>query len=143
MGYNVLNGLPVIIREKEKQTFTFADSDMARGALKLLERAWLAIYQLPYRLNRILGKWIWTGPKSAAIRLIDDAMGAAVALTIAEGGSLGFKNLSDYWSLAGGANMVLKTVISDEAAAFANGAYSTTFEKVLRTLNPTFVASVN
>ncbi|OCK88794.1 uncharacterized protein K441DRAFT_700326 [Cenococcum geophilum 1.58] len=44
MGYNVLNGVPVIIREKEKQPFTFADSDMARGALKLLERVWPAIY---------------------------------------------------------------------------------------------------
>ena len=55
MGYNVLNGLPVIIREKEKQPFTFADSGMAKGALELLERAWPAIYQLPYRLNRILG----------------------------------------------------------------------------------------
>jgi hypothetical protein len=39
IGCNVLNGLPVIIREKERQPFTFAKSDMARGALKLLERA--------------------------------------------------------------------------------------------------------
>jgi hypothetical protein len=72
-----------------------------------------------------------------------NAMGAATALTMAEGESLGFKNLDDYRSLAGGVNMVLKTIISNEAAAFANGAYSTTFEKVLKTLNPTFIASVN
>jgi hypothetical protein len=52
-----------------------------------------------------------------------NAMGAAVALTIAEGESLGFKNLDDYRSLAGGVNIVLKTIISNEAAAFANGAY--------------------
>ena len=39
--------------------------------------------------------------------------------------------------------MVLKTIISNEVAAFANGAYSTTFEKVLRTFNPTFAAGFN
>lgn len=39
--------------------------------------------------------------------------------------------------------MVLKTIISNEATAFANGAYSTTFEEVIRTLNPTFAAGVN
>ena len=39
--------------------------------------------------------------------------------------------------------MVLKTIISNEVAAFANGAYSTTFEKILRTFNPTFAAGVN
>ena len=49
-----------------------------------------------------------------------NAMGAATALTMAEGESLGFKNLSDYRSLAGGVNMVLKTITSNEAAAFAS-----------------------
>src|SRR6266571_3583525 len=35
-------------------------------------------------------------------------------------------------------NMALETTISNEAAASADGAYSTMLEKVLRTLNPIF-----
>ena len=127
MGYNVLNGLLVIIREKEKQPFTFADSDMAKGALELLERAWPAIYQLPYRLNRILGNEFGLGLRVQPSGLSMNAMGATTALTMAEGEALGFKNLSDLrisriidlWLV----NMVLKTIISNEAAAFTNGAY--------------------
>lgn len=75
--------------------------------------------------------------------LSTDAMGASAVLDIAEGESLGFKNLDDYRSLAGGSNMGQKKIVSNEAAAYAASAYQTTWEKVLRTLNPIYAAGVN
>src|SRR5690606_10051805 len=72
-----------------------------------------------------------------------DAISAAAYLAIVEGESLGFKNLDDYRSLAGGRDMGGHNILSNEAGAFAGGAYSTTWKRMLRTLNPIFAGGVN
>lgn len=144
MGYDILSLLPTIVREKEKFTIAFADSEISRG---VLNDFWDVLGDL-YIVNHVLPMQKWSHTHGISLRvqpygLQTDAMGAAAVLDIAEGESLGFKNLDDYRSLAGGSNMGQKTIISNEAAAFATSAYTTTWERVLRTLNPIFAAGVN
>jgi hypothetical protein len=55
-----------------------------------------------------------------------DCMSAMAALSIPEGETLEFKNLGDFRSVAGAANMAGLPLLSTEACAFAGGAYSTT-----------------
>lgn len=81
--------------------------------------------------------------RSQPYGLPTDAMGAMAALDIPEGESLQFKNLGDYRSVAGAANMAGLPLLSNEACAFANGAYSTTWQLVLQTLNPIFTTGIN
>jgi hypothetical protein len=72
-----------------------------------------------------------------------DCMSAMAALSIPEGETLEFKNLGDFRSLAGAANMAGLPLLSNEACAFAGGAYPTTWQEVIRTLNPVFSTGVN
>lgn len=144
MGYDILSLLPTIVREKEKFTLAFSDPEISRG---VLNDFWDVLGSL-YIENHVLPLQTWSKTHGISLRvqpygLQTDAMGAAAVLDIAEGESLGFKNLDDYRSLAGGSNMGQKTIISNEAAAFATSAYTTTWERVLRTLNPIFAAGVN
>lgn len=72
-----------------------------------------------------------------------DAVATAAILDIAEGESLGFKNLDDYRCLAGGRDMAGHTVLSCEAGAYNGSAYSTTWDRVLRTMGGAYAAGVN
>ncbi|CAG8951852.1 hypothetical protein HYFRA_00005656 [Hymenoscyphus fraxineus] len=144
MGYDILPLLPSIVREKEKFTIAFSDQEISRG---VLNDFWDVLGDL-YIRNHIKPMQSWSQTHDITLRvqpygLQTDAMGAAASLDIAEGESLGFKNLDDYRSLAGGSNMGQKPLISNEAAAFATSAYTTTWERVLRTLNPIFSTGVN
>ncbi|KAH6671659.1 hypothetical protein B0J14DRAFT_78466 [Halenospora varia] len=144
MGYDIMSIIPAIVREKEKFTIAFADQEISRGALNDF---WDVLGSL-YIDNHVVPVKTWANSHRMQLRvqpygLQTDAMGAAAALDIGEGESLGFKNLDDYRSLAGGSNMGQHNIISNEAAAFAASAYTTTWEKVLRTLNPIYAAGVN
>lgn len=70
-------------------------------------------------------------------------MSTMAALSIPEGEALEFKNLGDFRSVAGAANMAGLPLLSNEACAFAGGAYSTTWQEVIRTLNPAFSTGIN
>ncbi|EPE28610.1 secreted protein [Glarea lozoyensis ATCC 20868] len=144
MGYDIMKYAPTIVREKEKFTIAFTDAEVTRG---ILNDFWDVLGAL-YIENHVVPVKEWCHSHGMQLRvqpygLSTDAMGASAALDIAEGESLGFKNLDDYRSLAGGSNMGQHNIISNEAAAFATSAYTTTWERVLRTLNPIFAAGVN
>ncbi|MGX6448627.1 glycosyl hydrolase, partial [Patulibacter sp. S7RM1-6] len=142
-GYDLLPLLAGIVREKESVVFRFDDETSRR----LLNDYWDVLGQLfDERHIGVLKPWInglGMGMRMQPYGLQTDAMHSAALLDVSEGESLGFKNLDDYRSLAGGRDMVGKTLLSNEAAAFANGAYSTTWKAVLQKLNPIFTAGVN
>ncbi|KAF2111355.1 hypothetical protein BDV96DRAFT_649918 [Lophiotrema nucula] len=144
MGYSVLEILPVILRENEKQVFTFEDTDVARGALNDYWSVLGDLYTQQY--VKTLEDWAHGYGMTLRVQpygLQTDAMQAAAYLDISEGETLGFKNLDDWLSLAGAAHLAGKNIISDEAAGVANGAYSVTWKDVLRIVNPTVSAGVN
>ena len=142
-GYALLPYLPLVVQHDEDPLFHYADFD----ATPILHDYWEVLGDLylerhQHRLQEWaagLGLQLRTQPYG----LRTDAVHAAAHLDIAEGESLGFKNLDDYRSLAGGRDMGSHKVLSNEAAAYAGGAYATTWQKVLHTLNPIFAAGVN
>ncbi|MFD7712575.1 glycosyl hydrolase [Streptomyces sp. NPDC059786] len=81
--------------------------------------------------------------RSQPYGLQTDAIATAAILDIPEGESLGFKNLDDYRCLAGGRDMAGNTVLSCEAGGYTGGAYSTTWQKFLRTMGGAYAAGVN
>ncbi|CAG8982944.1 hypothetical protein HYALB_00003522 [Hymenoscyphus albidus] len=122
MGYDIRPLLPSIVREKEKFTIAFSDQEISR---RVLNDFWDVLGDL-YIKNHIHPMQSWAQTHDITLRvqpygLQTDAMGAAASLDIAEG----------------------KPLISNEAAAFATSAYTTTWERVLRTLNPIFSTGVN
>ena len=88
-----------------------------------------------HRLGRTL--------RAQAYGLATDAISSATLLDVPEGESLGFKNLDDYRVLASARDMAGGELLSCEAAAYANGAYSTTWNKVLQTMGSVFAGGVN
>lgn len=72
-----------------------------------------------------------------------DAIASAAILDLPEGESLGFKNLDDFRCLAGGRDMAGHTVLSCEAGAYNGTAYSTTWDRFLRTMGGAYAAGVN
>ncbi|WP_210496063.1 glycosyl hydrolase [Patulibacter sp. SYSU D01012] len=142
-GYDLLPLLAAVVRQKESIVFKFDDETSRR----LLNDYWEVLGQLfDERHIGVLKPWINSlgmGMRMQPYGLQTDAMHSAALLDVSEGESLGFKNLDDYRSLAGGRDMAGKQLLSNEAAAFANGAYSTTWKAVLQKLNPIFTAGVN
>lgn len=143
-GYDILSVLPTIVLENQKQAFSFTDSELARGVKNdywdTMGDLYISKHADPIR------KWansLGMELRSQPYGLPTDAMGAMAAVNIPEGESLSFKNLGDYRSLAGAANMAGLRLLSNEACAFAGGAYSTTWQLVLQTLNPIFTAGIN
>jgi hypothetical protein len=142
-GYELLPWLACVVREKEKLNLAF-DPESTR---RVLNDYWDVLGQLfdEHHIG-VLQPWAHGLGMQFRIQpygLQTDAMASAAALDISEGESLGFKNLDDYRSLAGGRDMAGKEILSNEAAAFANGAYNTTWNAVLKKLNPIFTAGVN
>jgi hypothetical protein len=142
-GYALTPWLGCIVREKEKLTLAF-DPESTR---RVLNDYWDVLGQL-FDEHHVGEMQAWAHSLGMKFRmqpygLSTDAMASTAKLDISEGESLGFKNLDDYRSLAGGRDMAGKTIMSNEAAAFANGAYNTTWKAVLQKLNPIFTAGVN
>jgi hypothetical protein len=73
---------------------------------------------------------------------VDSAL-AAATVDIPEGESLGFSDLDSFRLLAGGRDLGGRRLLSDEAGAFFNGAYNTTWERMLTTINANYAAGVN
>ncbi|KAF2095713.1 secreted protein [Rhizodiscina lignyota] len=144
MNYDITSILPAIVREDENQVFAFSNSEITRGALN---DYWTVMGNL-YISDHvdIVKQWahgFGMGLRVQPYGLQTDSMAAAAAFDIGEGETLGFKNLDDFRSLAGGNNMALHERISCEAAAVNGGAYSETWNQVLKIVNPAMAAGVN
>lgn len=128
-GYDIFSVLPGLALEKQKQAFSFSDRELTRGVLNDYWDTMSALY-VKNHVNVIKS---WAESMNMKLRaqpygLPTDAMSAMAALSIPEGETLEFKNLGDFRSVAGAANMAGLPLLSTEACAFAGGAYSTTCE---------------
>jgi hypothetical protein len=125
--FEVFSILPGLALEKQKQAFSFSDTELTRG---VLNDYWDTMSEL-YVRNHVNVIKSWAESMNMKLRaqpygLPTDAMSAMAALSIPEGETLEFKNLGDFRSVAGAANMAGHPLLSIEACAFAGGAYSTT-----------------
>lgn len=142
-GYSLLPYLPLIVQKDEDPIYRF-DGDIAAH----VEHDWWGLMGELFIEEHLAPLQEWAHTLGMQLRvqpygMPTDAVSAAAYLDIVEGESLGFKNLDDYRSLAGGRDMGGKKILSNEAGAFWGGAYSTTWKRMLRTLNPIFAGGVN
>ncbi|MEU4689007.1 glycosyl hydrolase [Actinoplanes sp. NPDC023714] len=142
-GTDLLPLLPILLNPKGKYLYSYAgdDTNHARDALnQVLSDLYHENHLIPLRdFAHSLGLKLRAQPYGLAT----DAIRSATLLDVAESESLGFKNLDDYRVLASARDMAGKKVLSCEAAAYANGAYSTTWNKVLQTMGSVFAGGVN
>ncbi|PDP87293.1 alpha-L-rhamnosidase [Glycomyces fuscus] len=142
-GYDPVPYLPVLVRVDEDQVFSF-DPDTDRRVLNdfndLLSQLYIDHHITP------LQEWahgLGMGYRIQPYGLQTDAVAKAALVDTAEGESLGFKNLDDFRSLAGGRDLGGKKVLSSEAGAVYGGSYSTTWQQTVRTIAREYSAGVN
>lgn len=129
MGYDLFRYLPAVVQEKQKNAFKFSDDNLNRG---VINDFWTVMGQL--YVDRHVGTIKpWANDLGMKLRaqvygLPTAAMTASGSVDIPEGESLGFKNLGDYRSIAGPANMKGQKLMSNEACAFAGAAYTVTWD---------------
>ncbi|MFV2196778.1 glycosyl hydrolase [Nocardiopsis sp. LOL_012] len=142
-GYDPMPYLPVLVRVDEDQVFSF-DPDTDRRVLNdfndLLSQLYIDHHITPIQ------DWahsLGMGYRIQPYGLQTDAVAKAAVVDNAEGESLGFKNLDDFRSLAGGRDLAGKKILSSEAGAVYGGSYSTTWEQTVRTIAREYAAGVN
>lgn len=128
-GYDLFRYLPAVVQANQKNAFKFTDGEINRG---VINDFWDTLGEM-YVENHAGHMTSWSKSLGMKFRaqvygLPTEAMAASAAIDIPEGESLGFKNMGDYRSLAGAANMKGLKLISNEACAFAASAYSITWE---------------
>ncbi|WUD71271.1 glycosyl hydrolase [Streptomyces sp. NBC_00510] len=142
-GYPLLPVLPVIAMSGGNQVYAYD----AVATRQIRHDFWDTVSDL-YNTHHLTALRGWAhslglGMRAQPYGLQTDAIRSAALLDIPEGESLGFKNLDDYRCLAGGRDMAGHTVLSCEAGAYTGSAYSTTWEKFLRTMGGAYAAGVN
>ncbi|WP_306211242.1 glycosyl hydrolase [Actinoplanes sp. RD1] len=142
-GYDLLPYLPIIVQKNEKYLYAF-DPDTSNHVRDDVDLVLSDLYHenhlIPLRdFAHGLGMRLRVQPYG----LRTDAVRSATLLDVPESESLGFKNLDDYRVLASGRDMAGHELLSCESAAYANGAYSTTWDKVLQTMGSVFAGGVN
>ncbi|WP_284741426.1 glycosyl hydrolase [Amycolatopsis sp. RTGN1] len=142
-GYDLLPYLPVVVQRKGKYLFAF-DADTSNHVRDDYNQVLSDLYHenhlIPVRdFAHRLGMTLRVQPYG----LQTDAIRSAALLDVPESESLGFKNLDDYRVLASGRDMGGRKLLSCESAAYANGAYNTTWDKVLQTMGSVFAGGVN
>ncbi|MEU9284563.1 glycosyl hydrolase [Streptomyces sp. NPDC048275] len=142
-GRSLLPLLPAVILGNGNQVFAFE----AAVTRQIRHDFWETVSTL-FNRHHVTALRTWAHSLGLHLRsqpygLQTDAIASAAILDIPEGESLGFKNLDDYRCLAGGRDMAGRTVLSCEAGAYAGGAYSTTWQKFLRTMGGAYAAGVN
>jgi hypothetical protein len=142
-GYELLPYLPAIVQSDSKQVYSYG----AALTLRIRHDFWQTVSEL-YNANHVTTIKKWANSLGLKLRsqpygLQTDAIATAAILDIPEGESLGFKNLDDYRCLAGGRDMAGSTILSCESGAYTGGAYSTTWQKWLRTMGGAYAAGVN
>ncbi|MCH5671192.1 glycosyl hydrolase [Streptomyces gilvus] len=142
-GRPLLPYLPALVLDKGNTVFAF-EAQLTR---QIRHDFWETVSGLFNRHHLgALRTWAHTlGMKLRAqpYGLQTDAIASAALLDIPEGESLGFKNLDDFRCLAGGRDMAGRTVLSCEAGAYNGSAYSTTWDRFLRTMGGAYAAGVN
>jgi hypothetical protein len=128
-GYDLFRFLPAVCQENQKNAFAFTDAEVNRGVINDFWSSMGEMY-VDYHAAHMTK---WSNSQGMKFRaqvygLPTDASMASAAIDIPEGESLGFKNLGDYRTLAGAANMKGLRLMSNEACAFAASAYSITLD---------------
>ncbi|MDQ0596644.1 hypothetical protein QF037_000989 [Streptomyces canus] len=142
-GRSLLPYLPALVLDKNNQVFAF-DAQITR---QIRHDFWETVSHL-FNTHHVTALRDWAHSLGMELRaqpygLQTDAIASAALLDIAEGESLGFKNLDDYRCLAGGRDMAGHTVLSCESGAYNGSAYSTTWDRFLRTMGGAYAAGVN
>ncbi|MEU9171688.1 glycosyl hydrolase [Streptomyces sp. NPDC048420] len=142
-GRPLLPCLPALVLDNSNQVFAF-EAQLTR---QIRHDFWETVSGL-FNRNHLTALGDWAHSLDMTLRsqpygLQTDAIASAAILDIAEGESLGFKNLDDYRCLAGGRDMAGRTVLSCEAGAYNGSAYSTTWDRFLRTMGGAYAAGVN
>ncbi|MFF9607192.1 glycosyl hydrolase [Streptomyces sp. NPDC014684] len=142
-GRPLLPHLAALVLDKGNQVFAFE----AQFTQEIRHDFWETVSQL-YNRHHVSALRDWAHGLGMRLRsqpygLQTDAISTGALLDIPEGESLGFKNLDDYRCLAGGRDMAGHTVLSCEAGAYAGSAYSTTWDRFLRTMGGAYAAGVN
>ena len=143
MGYELAPYLPIVVEQKEKYLYNYDTgvSDQVRDDVA-------QVLSDLYAENHLLPLRGWAHGLGLQLRvqgygLETDSIYEAALFDQPEGESLGFKNLDDYRALSGGRDMGGRTILSCESAAYAGGAYNTTWNKVLQTLGSIYAGGVN
>ncbi|WP_017975541.1 glycosyl hydrolase [Actinopolyspora halophila] len=142
-GYDLLPYLPVVLRMHEDGVFSY-DGVTDRRVADDLNAVRSELY-IEHHL-RPLQEWLHGLGLELRIQpygLETDAMASSAIVDTPEGESLGFNNLDDFRSLAGGRDMGGNERLSSEAAAVYGGSYSTTWDHVVRTVSREYAAGVN
>jgi hypothetical protein len=142
-GRPLLPYLPVLLLDNGNQVFAY-EAQLTR---QIRHDFWETVSGL-FNRNHLTALRDWAHTLGMTLRsqpygLQTDAIASAALLDIPEGESLGFKNLDDYRCLAGGRDMAGRTVLSCEAGAYNGSAYSTTWDRFLRTMGGAYAAGVN
>ncbi|GAA2073735.1 glycosyl hydrolase [Actinomadura alba] len=142
-GYSLWPYLPVIVRENEDPVHAYEPGVTAH----VRHDFWQTVSDL-FNEHHFAALTEWAHSIGLTFRaqpygLQTDAIETATIIDIAEGESLGFRNLDDYRVLAGGRDMAGRTVLSCEAGAYQGGAYNTTWDKLLRTMGGAYAAGLN
>ncbi|WP_030988352.1 glycosyl hydrolase [Streptomyces sp. NRRL WC-3744] len=142
-GRPLLPYLPALVLDNSNQVFAFE----AQVTRQIRHDFWATVSGLFNRHHvRALRDWahsLGMGLRAQPYGLQTDAIESAALLDIPEGESLGFKNLDDFRCLAGGRDMAGHTVLSCESGAYSGSAYSTTWDRFLRTMGGAYAAGVN
>ncbi|WSP86621.1 glycosyl hydrolase [Streptomyces sp. NBC_01235] len=142
-GRPLLPYLPALILNSGNQVFAF-EAQLTR---QIRHDFWETFSELFNRHHvRALRDWAHSLGMTLRVQpygLQTDAIASAAILDLPEGESLGFKNLDDFRCLAGGRDMAGHTVLSCEAGAYNGTAYSTTWDRFLRTMGGAYAAGVN
>ncbi|WP_461060842.1 glycosyl hydrolase [Streptomyces pseudoechinosporeus] len=142
-GYSVLPYLPTVVERHEDPVFSFGsaiDKPVRRDVIEVLTELYVDNHLAPLqKWAHELGLELRVQPYGPGV----DSIYAAAVLDVSEGESLGFKNPDDFRCLAGGRDMGGKLILSNEAAATAGGAYSTTWDATLKKLVTQYAAGVN
>ncbi|KAB8196015.1 alpha-L-rhamnosidase [Nonomuraea phyllanthi] len=142
-GHPLTPLLPVIVLADEDPVFAY-DAALTRHARK---DYWDTVSEL-FNEHHFTMLRDWAHSLGLELRaqpygLRTDAIASAAVLDVPEGESLGFKNLDDYRCLAGGRDLAGHEVLSCEAGAYAGGAYTTTWTKLLSTMGGAYAAGLN
>ncbi|MFF0160708.1 glycosyl hydrolase [Streptomyces sp. NPDC005263] len=142
-GRPLLPYLPALVLDRSNQVFAF-EAQLTR---QIRHDFWETVSHL-FNTHHVTALRDWAHSLGMSLRaqpygLQTDAIASAAILDISEGESLGFKNLDDFRCLAGGRDLAGHRVLSCEAGAYNGSAYSTTWDRFLRTMGGAYAAGVN
>lgn len=142
-GYDLRAYLPAVLEVDEKYVFVL-DTPTTTRVRDDYNQVLSDLYRDHHLLVlRAFARTLGMGLRVQPYGLETDTVEHAALLDQPETESLGFKNLDDYRVMAGGRDLGRRTVLSCEAACYFGAAYSTTWERALKTLNSIMAAGVN